>query len=323
MRRLTLLLIAGTIALTISAVNAREACQAADNAALRYWMAFAQMNDSPLSREEAAKLDTVLSGASPWDEQQFGALVEQNKEALDTMIRGSHLPYCNWSIEAGLGPDAPVAHLPKARALARLNVLYAKHLASTGDYDSAVQTLSAGIRFAQHLAQNASFFGALTAKTALTTHLQEVKQLAESGRLSSPQLAGLRSTLKALPLGGFDWPNAARLEGGAMRTAMESMSRSSDPRSLYQTWFGTPSPADFRVPTAQDISELDRVTALYAKLLEMPPDAAKAQVPILRKQIASLDPVSQMSVPNPVGMVAARAELIAAQRQAEDALAAR
>jgi hypothetical protein len=30
-----------------------------------------------------------------------------------------------------------------------------------------------------------------------------------------------------------------------------------------------------------------------------------------------------MSVPNPVGMVAARAELIAAQRQAEDALAAR
>jgi hypothetical protein len=324
MRRLSLLLIAGTFALTSSVANAREACRAAaDNAALRYWMAFAQMNDSPISKEETAKLDAVLAGNSPWDEQQFGALIEQNKEALDTMIRGTRLPYCDWGIEADLGPDAPVAHLPKARALARLNVLYAERLASTGDYDSAVQTISAGIRFAQHLAQNASFFGALTAKTALTAHLQEVKRLADSGRLSSTQLASLRGTLKRLPLAGFDWPNAARLEGSGMGTALESLSRSSDPRALYQTWFGAPVPADFRVPAAKDISELDRAIALYAKLLEMPPDAARVHVPNLQKQIASLDPVSQMLVPNPARMVAARAELISAQQQAEDALATR
>jgi len=322
MRRLVFLLI-GIVVLTTSAANAREACRSTDNAALRYWMAFAQMNDSPISKEEAAKLDAVVSGGSPWDEQQFGALVEQNKEALNTMSRGSRLPYCDWGIETDLGPNAPVAYLPKARALARLNVLYAKRLASALDYDSAVQTLSAGVRFAQHLAQNASFFGVLTAKTALTAHLQEVKQLADSGRLSSQQLASLRSTLKALPLGGFDWPNAARIEGSAMHMAMESMSRSSDPRGLYQEWFGAPPPADFRIPTAKDISELDRVTALYAKLLEMPPDAAKTQVPVLRKQIASLDPVSQMSVPNPAAMVAARSELISAQQQAEAALANR
>jgi hypothetical protein len=323
MRHLTLLLIVGTIALTNSVATAREVNRPADNAALRYWMAFAQMNDSTISKEEAAKLDAVLAGSSPWDEQRFGALVEQNKEALATMNRGSHLPYCDWGIEADLGPDAPVAHLPKARALARLNVLYAKRLANTGDYDSALQTLSSGIRFAQHLAQNASFFGVLTAKTALIAHLQEVKQLTESRRLSSTQLATLRSILATIPAGGFDWPDAARVEGSAMRTALQSMSRSSDPRSLYQTWFSSPAPADFHAPAAKDFSELDRVIAQYEKLLEMPPDAAKVQAPILRKEIASLDPVLQMIVPNPVRMVSARAELAAAQQQTEAALATR
>jgi len=91
MRRLTLLLIAGTFACITLAADAQEVHSAADNAALRYWMAFAQMKDYPISREEAAKLDAVLAGG-PWDEQQFGALIEQNKEALDTMIRGTRLP---------------------------------------------------------------------------------------------------------------------------------------------------------------------------------------------------------------------------------------
>ena len=319
MRRLTLLLIAGTFACITLAADAQEVHSAADNAALRYWMAFAQMKDYPISREEAAKLDAVLAGG-PWDEQQFGALIEQNKEALDTMIRGTRLPYCDWGIETDLGPDAPVAHLPKARALARLNVLYAKRLASMGDLDSAVQTLSAGIRFAQHLAQNVSFLGALTAKAALSTHLQEVKQLAETEHLSSIQLTRLRSTIKTLPVGGFDWPEAARLEGSAMRTALESISRSSDPRSLYKTWFGAAAPRDFHLPAVNDTSELNRVMTLYVKLLELPPDAAKSQVAILQKQIAGLDPTSQMMMPNPARMITARAELIAAQRQAEHAL---
>ena len=100
-----------------SPAAAQKASRPADNAALRYWMAFAQMNDSPISGEDAALMDAIVNGNAPWDEQKFGPLVEQNKEAIETMIRGTRLPFCDWGIEYDLGPDAPIAYLPKARAL--------------------------------------------------------------------------------------------------------------------------------------------------------------------------------------------------------------
>jgi hypothetical protein len=303
-----------------TSATAQHSSRPADNAALRYWMAFAQMNDSPISAEDAARIDAIISGKSPWDEQKFAPLVEQNKDAIETMIRGTRLSYCEWSIEYDLGPDAPIAYLPKARALARLNGLYANRLASTGDYDAAVRATTAGIRFARHLAENASFLGALTAKAALIPQLEQAQQIAASGRVSSAQLAKLRGAVKSLPEGAFDWAHAARLEGEGMRHALVTLAHSADPKVVYREWFGNPVPADFRAPGDKELADDDSMMATYAKLLEMPPDAAQAQLPALRKQIASLDPVSQMAVPNPARMIAARAEVIDAQHRAAEAL---
>src|SRR5882762_9972186 len=78
--------------LTAATAPAHDVYRTADNAALRYWMAFALMNDAPISKESTARLDAILAGTSPWDEQQFGPLLDHNKEALDTMIRGTRLP---------------------------------------------------------------------------------------------------------------------------------------------------------------------------------------------------------------------------------------
>jgi hypothetical protein len=302
--------------------NARQ--RPDENAALRYWMAFAQMNDSPISTEDAAQMDAIVSGKAPWDEQKFGPLVEQNKDAIETMIRGTQLPYCEWGLEYKLGPDAPIAHLPKARALARLNRLYAERLASSGDYDGSVRATIAGIHFAQHLTNNASFFGALTAKVALVIQLDQAGQLASSGRLSSAQLAALRAVVQSLPEGGFRWQNAAFTEGWAIRRSMTILSEAADPKALYQAWFGNSAPEGFRAPSYKDKDDLDFVMGkLYAKLLGMPPDVASAQLPALQKQIAALNPVIQMAIPNPARMIAARAEVIKAQREAEGALGMR
>jgi len=308
----------------IAALSAFGAAQqrprAADNAALRYWMAFAQMNDSPISTEGAARMDAIVNGKTPWDEQKFGALVEQNKDAIETMIRGTQMPYCDWGIEYDLGPDAPLAHLPKARALARLNRLYAKRLATAGDYDAAIRVTIAGMHFAQHMAQNASFFGALTARVGLIPQLEQAKELAANGHLSAAQLATLRAAVQALPEGGFSWQNAARTEGGAMRQAITTMSHAPDAKAIYKTWFGNPVPADFHAPGEEDIAELDRAMAFYTNLLGMPPDAATAQLPALQKQIAALNAVTQMAIPSPARMIAARAEVINAQRETAEAL---
>jgi hypothetical protein len=304
-----------------SAGVAQKSLRPADNAALRYWMAFAQMNDAPISTDDAARMDAIVSGKAPWDEQKFGPLVEQNKDAIETLIRGSQLPYCEWGIEYDLGPDAPFAHLLKARALARLNRLYAERLASTGNYDAAIRATVAGIRFAQHMAQDASFFGALTARAAMVPPLTEAKDLAAGGHLSPSQLALLRAAVQALPEGGFNWESSARLEGWAIRTSMKTLAHSSDPKALYQAWFGDPAPEAFHVPSYKDLDDLDQTMAFYAKLLRMPPDSANGHLAALKVQISALDPVTQMAVPNPARMIAARAEVIKAQREAGEALA--
>jgi hypothetical protein len=313
-----ILCIVGILSIPAAAQNASRP---ADNAALRYWMAFAQMNDSPISTEDAARMEAIVNGKAAWDEQKFGPLVEQNKDAIETMIRGTRLPYCEWGIEYNLGPDAPIAHLPKARALARLNRLYAERLANAGDYDAAIRATIAGVRFAQHMTESASFFGALTAKAALVSQLEEVKQLASSGRLSSAQLATLRTVVQSLPEGGFRWQNAAFTEGWAIRRSMTTLSEAADPKALYQAWFGNPAPEGFRAPSYKDKDDLDFVMGkLYAKLLGMPPDVANAHLPALQKQIAALNPVIQIAIPNPARIIAARAEVINAQHSAAEAL---
>jgi hypothetical protein len=103
---------------------------------------------------------------------------------------------------------------------------------------------------------------------------------------------------------------------------MSQMSRSSDARALYESWFGSAAPSDFRVPGPGEIAQLDRVMGSYEQLLRMQPEAAVAQLPSLQKQIAILDPVSQMGVPNPQRLVSARADLIRELRKAQAALKA-
>jgi hypothetical protein len=292
----------------------------AENAALRYWMAFAQMNDAPLAKDTAAKLEAIVSGGADWDENRFGALIEQNKAAIETMIRGSELPYCDWGIEYQLGPDAPVAYLPKARTMSRLNVLYAKRLASQGNQDAAAKTLTAGVRFAQHLSQGASLYGALTAKVALVVHLNAIQQLVSSGHLSNENIASLGSILATLPDDGFDWEKNIRMEGVAIHKAMDMLARVDDAKSLYAEWFGEAAPAEFRAPNSEDMAAIDRVMSQYAHVVTASPERGRAELAGLNERIAKINPVSAKMIPNASRVIEARAEAIAARQKAAAAL---
>lgn len=311
-------MICSIIALSAAAI-ADSAQPPADNAALRYWMAFAQMNDSQISHADVVRMDAIINSGSAWEEKRFGPIIEQNKTAIETLIRGSRLPYCDWGLESELGPQTPIEYVPKARALARLNNMYAIRLAATGDYHGAVRSTIAGIRFAQHLAENGSFLGALTAKSALIPALIQAERSAEGNRIPADDLASLRQAVSALPEGGFDWSSAARSEGRALHSLMEKMS-GANARSLFEQWFGTAPGAGFHAPTKAEIDQLDRVMEAYAKLLSLPPGQGEAQMPALQKQIADLDPASRTGVPNPARMLAARTEIVKAQHRAKEAL---
>jgi len=197
--------------------------------------------------------------------------------------------------------------------------MYSIRLASTGDYHGSVRSTIAGIRFAQHLAENGSFLGALTAKSALIPALLQTERIAASNRVHAEDLADFRQALRALPDGGLDWPSAARAEKNALHSLLAKMS-DANAKSLYEQWFGAAPAAGFHAPTKTEIEQLDRVMDSYAKLLGMPPEQAEAQLPALQKEIANLDQSSRNGVPKPARMLAARTEIVKAQRRVKEAV---
>ena len=137
--------------------------------------------------------------------------------------------------------------------------------------------------------------------------------------MHADDLAALRQAVQALPDGGFDWPSAARAEGNALHSLLAKMS-GANAKSLYERWFGAAPEAGFHPPSKTELDQLDRVIDSYARLLGMPPEQAEAQRPTLQKQIADLDQASRNGIPNPVRMLAARTEIVKAQRRIKEAL---
>src|SRR5215470_13326189 len=87
------------------------------NAALRYWIAFADLQDSPADKETQTLLEKTASGEVPWDEAKLGPIVEKNEDAILGMQRATKLPECEWGLEYSRGPRASIAPVVKARII--------------------------------------------------------------------------------------------------------------------------------------------------------------------------------------------------------------
>jgi hypothetical protein len=105
------------------APKAADAQPLAQNAALRYWMAFAYMQNPPADQDTAELLEMVASGKAAWDESRLGKILDANAEALDFLERGPAIPDCVGGLEYELGSETPVAYIATARVLGRLNIL--------------------------------------------------------------------------------------------------------------------------------------------------------------------------------------------------------
>lgn len=186
-----------------------------DNAALRYWAAFSEMQDWATTPENAKELRAILDGTAPYDDLKYKDLVAKNELALRVMQRGTTRPNCDWGLDYELGPDTPVEYVRSALELGRLNVLYAFHQMINGDKDGALRTLAAGMHFAQDVAKGGSLFATLAAKDLLESHFQAAEFAIRAG-ISSEQLAVLRRAVAQLGPEGLDWESAIRREMAAL-----------------------------------------------------------------------------------------------------------
>jgi len=209
------------LAAQISAASSTREASLGPNAALLYWAAFSEMQDSAIS--DATALNAVLDGAAPYDDLQYKELVEKNRFALDIMSRGTSRPFCDWGLGYGfaeeMGPATPVGYVWKARALGSLNVLYAFHLQSGGNKDGAVRALAAGILFARDVANGGTLVSALVAKRLLIARLNALALALHTGGLSAGQRLVLQKAVAQLGPEGLDWQSVMRREMAVLHKA--------------------------------------------------------------------------------------------------------
>jgi hypothetical protein len=198
----------------------------ADNAALRYWSAFSEIQDAGITDQQAKELNAILDGVAPYDDSKYKDLLEKNALALEIMARATSLPHCDWGLDYGLGHDLPVEYARKALVLGRLNVLYAFHLLKTGNKDGAVRALAAGLRFSHDVANGGSLFGTLIAKDLLVSHLKAIAGALHLEQVSATQRSQLQTAI-ARVAEGLDWSMAAKRDLEALHADYAGNSQAS------------------------------------------------------------------------------------------------
>jgi hypothetical protein len=213
MNRIRLILsVVFVVAMSMDCASAQQRAKVGENAALRYWSAFAQMQDSAITEQQAKELNLILDGTAPYDDLKYKDFIEKNRLALETMARGSSILNCDWGVDYQVGVDAPVDYVRKSLAIGRLNVLYSFHLLINHDNDGAVRTLAAGLRFSHDVANGGTLFAAISAKTLLVAHLRAVQFALQRGVLSVAQRSTLQKAVAQLGPDGLDWQSAVKRE---------------------------------------------------------------------------------------------------------------
>jgi hypothetical protein len=258
------------------------------NAALRYWLAFAELQDPPADKDTQELLEKTAAGAVPWDEARLGPILESNEAAILAMHRATKLPECDWGLEYSRGPRASIAYAPRARVLARLNTLYGMRLAAKGDSQQAVEAWLDGLAFSQHMAKGGTLIFSLIAKMSLLSNLVALQHAASEGKLSNEEKLRAASSVKALPESGFDWGAALAREEQTIEVALDELQAAKDASDYFAKVIGHAAPADFVPPSPAETAAFRSLMGKAESALREPPEQASAKLAALQEEEKSL-----------------------------------
>ena len=283
------------------------------NAALRYWMAFAELQDPPTDTATAELLEKTAAGEAAWDEAKLGPILDKNKDAILIMQRATKLPECDWGLEYDRGPAASMAYVPRARVLARLNTLDGMRLAASGKAQEAIDTWLTGIRFSQHLARGGSLIFLLVAKTVLLSNFHALTQAAKGGGWSNLERKQVEDAIRVLPETGFDWSEALWYEQNSVDIGARNMAQAENPRPYYEEITGRPAPGLSVVPTSTDAAAFHNLMGAAESALRLPPQQVEDRLRALQESVKTLHPFYRDTTPSFTKINNARVEVQAAR----------
>jgi hypothetical protein len=317
---LAVVLLMSALIMTSAAVPQPFTPPANRNAALRYWMAFADLQDHPADEAITSLMEEVLAGSANWDEQRLGPIVEANTAAILSMQRGSELPECNWGLEYSRGEAMSIAHLPRARVLARLNALYGARQMAKGDTAGAVTTWLAGLRFAQCVGKGVGLIGILSAKPAFMANLHLLTRAAQSGSLNRDLDHTARAQLQQLPPYGLDWQASVRAEIWADEQGLQDLAKASNFQQTYKTFFGTTAPESAHPPTENEIESFRGLMSEVVAAFDLPYDQAQAKLKSLMARADQMNPAVRSVIPSYLRMNDSREQVVSEQQALAKAL---
>ncbi len=284
------------------------------NAALRYWLAFAELQDPPADQGTQELLEKTAAGLLPWDESRLGPILDSNEVAILAMHRATKLPECDWGLEYNRGPRASIAYAPRARVLARLNTLYGMRLAAKGDSQQAVEAWLDGLQFSQHMAKGGTLIFSLIAKMSLTSNLAALQHAASQGQLNAAQGMQAAAAVNAMPESGFDWGLALAYEEQTIEIALNELKTDRDPTDYFEKVIGHTAPSDFTLPTSSELASFRSLMDKAESALLESPEQASAKLKALQEQEKSLHIFFREMAPGFTNINKSRLEIVVSRR---------
>lgn len=268
------------------------------NAALRYWAAFAEMKDRPIDDASSKLMEDVLNGNAGWDEHRLGPIVDENAYAVEAMQRATTLPECNWGLDYSLGAAMPLAHLPKARVLARLNALYGARQMARGDAEGAVKTWLAGLRFAQDVSKDVGLIAALSAQPAFMANLRLLTTAVKSGAVNTQLENKVRTEIHRLPPDGLPWAQSIKFEAWADAESLKYLGKAPDFAAVYKDWFRSDPPQSAKPPSASEIAAFRELMNQMVAAFQLPPAQTRVRLATITARLKAMNPAVQATFPN-------------------------
>lgn len=123
----------------------------AENAALKYWLAFDLLPLRQFDDKLYEAIDASITTLSKVDESLV-ALVGASERALRELHRGASLPQCAWGLSTEDGVDMLIPHVQRTRLLGKVSCLRAQLSFQQGHPTEAIDDVTATMTLARHVA---------------------------------------------------------------------------------------------------------------------------------------------------------------------------
>ena len=275
--RFPIALVVGLVLLAPAAAQPPAGKADAGNAAMKYWQAFGLL---PTMTKEQEKI------VHEWDKAPLDAaalkLIEQAGNSLEYLHRGARLSHCDWALDYEDGINLLIPHLSKARTLAQLAALRARHKFAQGQTKVGLDDVTALFKLARHVEADPLMIDQLVGFAIEGMAIQSAAPYLPDTKTGLPELA---ATLDRLPAG----PTFTQMLQIEKRTSADWLIRelraaeknkAGSWQDVWKQLLGGPSEAGApapKVPAAKTLDEavkmLEDLPPLYeevAKLTELP-----------------------------------------------------